>query len=263
MSAAGPMTVPSLLVTRGLAVTIAGHRVCSGLDLTVAPGECWAILGRNGAGKTTLLHTLAGLRAPAAGVIELDGRPLATLPGREVARLRGLLPQDDSDAFSATVLETVLVGRHPHLSRWQWEGADDIRIARAALDAADMGGTEARDVRTLSGGERRRVALAALLAQQPRLFLLDEPSSHLDLSHQLTLLDRLVAAVRADGRALVMVVHDVNLALRYCDRALLLADGEALAGPAGSLLTAERLSALYGVPLRALAGPRGSIFAPE
>jgi iron complex transport system ATP-binding protein len=257
------MTIRPLLSARALAVTIAGHQVCSGLDLAVAPGECWAILGRNGAGKTTLLHTLAGLRAPAAGAIELLGRPLAGLALREVARLRGVLPQDDSDAFPATVLETVLVGRHPHLSRWQWEGADDIRIAREALTATDMTGTEARDVRTLSGGERRRVALAALLAQQPRLFLLDEPSSHLDLSHQLALLDRLVAAVRAEDRALVMVVHDVNLALRYCDHALLLSGGEAFAGPAQALLTPERLSGLYGVPLRALAGPRGNVFAPE
>jgi iron complex transport system ATP-binding protein len=257
------MTPPPLLSVHGLTVTIAGHRVCGGLELAVRPGECWAILGRNGAGKTTLLHTLAGLRAAAAGVIELDGRPLASLAARDVARLRGVLPQDDSDAFPATVLETVLVGRHPHLSRWQWEGADDIRIAREALVAADMGGTEGRDIRTLSGGERRRVALAALLAQQPRLFLLDEPSSHLDLSHQIGLLDRLVSKVRADGRALVMVVHDVNLALRYCDQALLLSGGEAFAGPAPALLTTERLSALYGVPLRALAGPRGKVFAPE
>ena len=126
-----------------------------------------------------------------------------------------------------------------------------------------MGGTEARNVRTLSGGERRRVALAALLAQQPRLFLLDEPSSHLDLSHQLALLDRLVSVVRVERSALVMAVHDVNLALRYCDHALLLSSGEALAGPAPALLTAERLSGLYRVPLRALAGPRGKVFTPE
>jgi iron complex transport system ATP-binding protein len=227
------------------------------------PGQCWAILGRNGAGKTTLLHTLAGLRSPAAGTIELHGKPLAATARRDVARLRGLLLQDDSDAFPATVLESVLVGRHPHLSRWQWESAKDVRIARDALAAADMAGTEARDVRTLSGGERRRVALAALLAQQPRLFLLDEPSSHLDLSHQLALLDRLTTAVHRDDKALIMVVHDVNLAARYCDHALLLADGEAVAGPAQELLTAERLSAVYRVSLRQVAGPRGNLFAPD
>ena len=256
------MTRP-LLAAYGLGVTIAGNQVCSGLDLAILPGQCWAILGRNGAGKTTLLHTLAGLRGPAAGTIELRGKPLATLARRDIARLRGLLLQDDSDAFPATVLESVLVGRHPHLSRWQWESAEDVRIAREALAAADMAGTEARDVRTLSGGERRRVALAALLAQQPRLFLLDEPSSHLDLSHQLALLEQLVAAVRLDNKALIMVVHDVNLAVRYCDHALLLADGEASAGRAEELLTAKRLSAVYGVSLRQVAGPRGNLFAPD
>src|SRR5208282_958644 len=110
-------------------------------------------------------------------------------------------------------------------------GAEDLRIAREALAATDMPGTDARDVRTLSGGERRRVALAALLAQQPQLFLLDEPSSHLDLAHQIALLDRLVEEVRPASKALLMVVHDINLAVRYCDHVLLLADGIALAGP--------------------------------
>src|SRR5436190_87144 len=129
--------------------------------------------------------------------------------------------------------------------------------------AAHVGGTAQSGVRTLSGGERRRVALAALLAQQPRLFLLDEPSSHLDLSHQLALLEQLVAAVRLDNKAVIMVVHDVNLAVRYCDHALLLADGEASAGRAQELLTAERLSAVYGVSLRQVAGPRGNLFAPD
>jgi len=251
-----------ILAARALAVTIAGHTICRDLDLAVAPGERWAVLGRNGAGKTTLLHTLAGLRAAAAGTIELVGRPLGSIPRREVARLRGVLPQQDVDAFPSTVLETVLVGRHPHLGRWQWEGADDMGAARESLAAADMAGTEARDVGTLSGGERRRVALAALLAQEPQLFLLDEPASHLDLAHQIALLDRLAERVRAERKALVMVVHDVNLALRYCDRAVLLSGGTAVAGSAEALLTPERLSALYGVELREHATARGRFLAP-
>jgi iron complex transport system ATP-binding protein len=256
------MTTP-ILAAHGLDVTIAGKRICDRLDLTVAAGDCWAILGRNGAGKTTLLHTLAGLRAPAAGTIDLLGRSVSAMTRRELARLRGVLPQDDSDAFPATVLETVLIGRHPHLSRWQWEGPDDIRVARDALEATDMAGTEARDIATLSGGERRRVAMAALLAQEPRLFLLDEPASHLDVAHQLALLDRLVEGARAGARAVVMVMHDVNLALRYCDQALLLSDGEALAGPAIDLLTSPRLSALYGVAMQEVRTLHGRIFAPE
>lgn len=253
----------ALLAARGLTVCIAGITVCRDLDLTIWPGERWAILGCNGAGKTTLLHTLAGLRQPAAGTIELDGRRLDALPPREVARIRGFLPQDDIDAFGATALETALIGRHPHLSRWQWESDNDLRIARAALAALDMAHAESRDVRTLSGGERRRVALATLFAQEPRLFLLDEPSTHLDLAHQLALLDRLTAlAGGGAGRAIVMVLHDVNLAARFCDHVLLLDRGEAIAGPAEELLTEERLSRTYGVRLTRLSGPVSAMFAP-
>jgi iron complex transport system ATP-binding protein len=250
----------TVLGTRSLTVEVAGIRVCHALDFSVAPGQCWAILGRNGAGKTTLLSTLAGLRKATSGTIELDGRAMTSFSPRELARFRALLPQDDNDAFPATALETVLIGRHPHLSRWQWEGADDLRAARDALAAVNMTGTEARDVRTLSGGERRRVALALLLAQQPQLFLLDEPSSHLDLSHQVALLDRLAALARAENRAIVMALHDVNLASRYCDHVLLLDRGSAVAGPAADLLTNERLSELYGVPLRSVSDNGRSIF---
>jgi iron complex transport system ATP-binding protein len=123
-----------------------------------------------------------------------------------------------------------------------------------------MDGAEARDVRTLSGGERRRVTLAAMLAQEPRLFLLDEPSNHLDLAHQVALLDRLVALARSGERAVVMALHDVNLASRCCDHVLLLDRGTAIAGPCASLLTSDRLSALYGVPLRSLSDGGRSVF---
>jgi iron complex transport system ATP-binding protein len=256
------MSETALLSVRGLTVRIATLTVCRNLAFSVAPGQCWAILGRNGAGKTTLLHTLAGLRPAAAGTIDLAGRPLAHWSPRDVARRRAVLPQDDSDAFAATVLETALVGRHPHLSRWQWESAADLAIARDALAAMDIGGAEARDVRTLSGGERRRVALAALLTQQPDLMFLDEPSSHLDLAHQLALLDRLAGLARSGRKAVLMVLHDVNLAVRCCDHALLLDGGVAQAGPATELLTAARLSQLYGVPLRAVETERGPVFAP-
>jgi len=257
------MSENAILAARDLTVTIAGIGVCERLDLAVEPGQCWAILGRNGAGKTTLLHTLAGLRPPAAGAIALDGRPLSRLSAREVARVRGLLTQDDSDAFGATVHETAMIGRHPYLSRWQWESAEDLRIAREALALMDIGNAEARDVRTLSGGERRRAALAALLTQQPRLFLLDEPSSHLDLAHQLAVLRRLTGLARERRSALIMVLHDVNLARRFCDHVLMLDQGTAIAGPAAELLTAERLSKIYGVALKTLGQGEELCFVPN
>ncbi|MQY51414.1 ABC transporter ATP-binding protein [Rhodocyclus tenuis] len=243
---------PPLLETRALAVRIAGKTVCTDLDFTVAAGERLAILGRNGAGKTTLLTTLAGLRPAAAGQILVGGHGYGELGPRGAARQRGWLAQHREDAFGATALEIALTGRHPHLGRWQWESADDADIARAALAAVGLKGFEARDVLTLSGGERQRLAMATLLAQAPQLYLLDEPIAHLDLNHQIALLE-LFARAAAEGAGVVMSLHDPGLALRYADRALLLyGDGRAELGPADEILTAERLSALYQHPLVAI-----------
>ncbi len=253
----------SLLTVRGLAVAVGGRSVVRGLDLDLAAGERLAILGRNGAGKTTLLHTLAGLREPAAGRIDLCGAELAQTPPRRVAQLRGVLLQQQVDAFPASVLETALIGRHPWLKRWAWEGAADARIARAALAAVDLAGFAARDVQTLSGGERQRLAIATLLTQQPRLALLDEPLSHLDLNHQIAALQLLARTAEETGTALVMVMHDPGLAARYCDRALLVhGDGRVESGSAATMLTAERLSALYQHPLRMVEADGQRCFLP-
>jgi iron complex transport system ATP-binding protein len=236
----------SRLSCRGLAVSVAGRRLASGIDVDVRAGECWAIVGPNGAGKTTLVATLAGLRASAAGAIAYNGAPLASLAPRERALFRGYLPQDSVDFFAATVLETALIGRHPHLGRWQWESAGDIERARAALAAFGLAGFEARDARSLSGGERRRLALATLVAQDPELLLLDEPSSHLDLSAQIAALDTVSALAAERGKAIVMVLHDLHLALRYADHAIALGGGRARVGRAADVLTAPALSELFG-----------------
>jgi iron complex transport system ATP-binding protein len=237
------------LSCRGLTLAVAGRTLVRGLDLNVDAGECWAIVGPNGAGKTTLLATLAGLLATHTGRIAYDGTPLAALAPRERARKRGFLPQDSVDFFPASVLETTLTGRHPHLSRWQWESAADIACAQAALAAFGLAGLERRDVRSLSGGERRRVALAALLAQDPALLLLDEPSSHLDLGTQIAALETLTAWVRTTGKAIVMVLHDLHLALRYADHAIAMGGGRTITGPARDVLTEDVLSPLFGHPL--------------
>jgi len=251
-----------LLSCRGLALAVAGRSLVAGLDLDVRAGECWAIVGPNGAGKTTLVATLAGLRHPAAGHIAYDGTPLAELGPRERALRRGYLPQDTVDFFPATVLETALIGRHPHLSRWRWESADDVGRAEASLVAFGLGGLEARDARTLSGGERRRLALAALVAQDPRLMLLDEPSSHLDLGAQVAALDVVVALAKRGGRAVVMVLHDLHLALRYADHAIALSGGCARTGTAAEVLTAATLSELMGHRLVAVGEGAAATFLP-
>ncbi|PJA56821.1 MAG: hypothetical protein CO164_11045 [Rhodocyclales bacterium CG_4_9_14_3_um_filter_68_10] len=245
---------PICLAVRDLEVRIGTVRVTAGLGFDLRSGERLAILGRNGTGKTTLLATLAGLRAPQAGSIALCGEAYAALGAQRAAVLRGVLPQVQRDAFPSSVLEVALTGRHPHLGRWAWEGPEDERIAREALAAVELDGIAAREVQTLSGGERQRLAIAAVLAQQPRLYLLDEPLAHLDLDHQIAVLELLSARARDTGVAVVMVLHDINLALRYADRAaLLFGEGRTLEGPIDAVLTAESLSRLYGHPLRALA----------
>jgi len=247
------LSTSPLLAAHQLDVAVAGKTLVRGLDLTLHGGETLAILGRNGSGKTTLLHTLAGLRPASTGSVELCDRRYAEHAPRAAAGLRGLLAQTQSDAFPASVLETALIGRHPHLGRWAWEGADDERIACNALAAVGLAGLEQREVHTLSGGERQRLAIATLLTQQPQLYLLDEPLAHLDLSHQIAMLE-LVQCYTGDCRAgFVIVLHDMNLALRYCRRALLLfGDGRWREGPSEEVLTAEGLGELYGHPLREL-----------
>ena len=214
-----------------------------------APGEVVAVLGCNGSGKTLTLHTLAGLRAPQEGTVLLDGTPLRHLSRRAVALRLGLLAQDLEDAFVTTALEMVLIGRHPHLGMWQWETAEDERIAREALAAVSLGEFAERRTDTLSGGEQRRVAVAALLAQRPGIFLLDEPTNHLDPHHQVGVLN-LFREVARKGGTVITTLHDPTLAARFADRVLLLfGDGRWNAGPASDTLTAESLSTLYASPM--------------
>jgi iron complex transport system ATP-binding protein len=240
-----------LLSGRGLRVGIAGRTFCRDLDLTVRPGECLAILGRNGAGKSTLLSVLAGLRTPDTGAVLLDGASYAALGARASARLRGWLPQSRSEAFSSTVLETALVGRHPHLARWDWESEKDARIARQALAAVGLAELAQRDVQTLSGGERQRLSIATLLAQAPRLYLLDEPLAHLDLNHQMATLELFATRAREEAIACVMVLHEPGLAARFCTHALLLfGDGTTQQGECRQVISSDSLSRLYGYPLR-------------
>lgn len=247
-----------LLRATSIDIDLAGRTLLRDLNLAVHTSQCWALLGANGTGKTTLLHTLAGLRPPQGGSLWLQGAALARLPRRVVAQHLGLLPQDSNDSFPASVLETALIGRHPHLGRWHNEGADDVALARQALAQVDLAGYESRPCHTLSGGERRRLALATLLTQAPPLMLLDEPTNHLDLSHQIGALQHLRHLADSAGRAVVMALHDINLAARYCDHALLLfGDGTWQAGSTAELFTETTLSRLYGHPIQACNAPNG------
>ncbi|WP_038051023.1 ABC transporter ATP-binding protein [Thioalkalivibrio sp. ALJ1] len=239
----GPKT---LLASHDLVIDVPGRADGSPLSLTVNPGQCWGILGPNGAGKSTLLQTLAGLRTVRSGHIEVQGRTLRELSRANLARRLGLVFQTHHDGFPATVLETALIGRHPYLRPWDIETAEDYERARASLAAMDLANLEHRMVDTLSGGERQRLAIATVLTQDPNLLLLDEPTSQLDLHHQVAVLNRVRGIVAQAERAAVLVLHDVNLAARYCDHLLLLyPDGQACWGPANTMLVPSALERLY------------------
>ena len=253
----------AILETKALSVSIGGKQVCRELNFALHAGERWGMLGLNGVGKTSLLHTLGGARQSDAGEILLDGASLAATPRRHAAQRIGMMYQDSDEAFPSSVMEAALIGRHPHLHAWEWESAQDEAIARAALHAWGLSGFKARSPATLSGGERRRLALAALLVQDPQLFLLDEPVNHLDVHPQIAALELLTRLTCEQGKTLLMVLHDVNLATRYCDCLLLLfGDGETLQGPAREVLTDANLQRLYRHPMRRVQTDSGDFFYP-
>lgn len=238
-----------------LGIAVTDRTLVHQLALQLARGEFLAILGRNGCGKSLTLQTLAGLRAPQSGHISLHGRNLQGLSRKHVARHIGLLLQDREDALALTAMDSVLLGRHPHLPVWQPLGAQDERIAVEALQQLGVADCAERQVSSLSGGEQRRVAMAGLLAQQPQVYLLDEPSNHLDPHHQIHVLDLFRRQCDA-GASVIATLHDPTLAARYADRALLLyGDGRYRIGPSHEVLTASTLSELYLCPIVALEAP--------
>ncbi len=241
-----------VLAIDNLSVSVPGRKLVSELSARFEPGEFVAILGRNGAGKTLTMLTLAGLRRPASGSVQIDGRRVEETKRRDVARKLALLPQTVDDIFPASVLETALIGRHPHVGSLQWESATDRQIAMRALEAVDLAELAERDVLTLSGGERRRLAIAQILTQSPAIYLLDEPTNHLDPQHQLDTLE-LFRGIADDGGTVIACLHDVNLAVRFADRCLLLyGDGRWECGPRDEILDERRLEGLYDTPMEAV-----------
>lgn len=243
-----------------ICVSVANRVLVEALELQVNDGELVAVLGRNGVGKSLTMHTLAGLRTPDTGQIVVQGKNLATTGRQDIAKILALLPQHVDDIFPATVLDTAMIGRHPHIGRLSWESDNDIAVANAALDSVGLNGFSARDILTLSGGERRRLAIAQVLTQQPQVYLLDEPTNHLDPQHQLDALQ--LFRDKADGGAIVIAsLHDVNLAVRYADRCLLLyGDGRWQLGETREILSSERLSELYATPMEAVDWRSGRLF---
>ncbi|MEU7028453.1 ABC transporter ATP-binding protein [Streptomyces sp. NPDC046275] len=224
--------------------TAGGAVLLDGVCLAPRPGQVTGLLGPNGSGKSTLLRVLAGVLAPHAGVVTLDGDPLAGLPRRAVARRLATVEQHADTQVDLTVADVVRLGRVPHRRAWAPASAGDAAAVRSALARTGLADRADRAWRTLSGGERQRVQIARALAQEPRELLLDEPTNHLDIQHQLDLL----ALLSGLGLTSVIALHDLNLAAMYCDHLVVLRAGRVVAdGPPERVLTEELIAEVYGV----------------
>lgn len=257
-----------LLETRKLTLHAGNKLLCAQLDWQCQRGEIWAVLGCNGAGKTRLLHALAGLphdkQIRCNGDVLLNDNKLLELPRKQIAQQLGLLLQEYHEPFPGTVIDYVLMGRHPHLHAWQWETAQDYERVSSALQLVGLSDFQQRDIQTLSGGEFQRMRIAMLLVQDPQILLLDEPINHLDLQYQHTILSTLTRNIAEANKAIVMTLHDVNLASRYCTHAMLLsASGQITSGPCHRILTEQNLSTLYNHPIKRMTQNDRAVFYPE
>jgi iron complex transport system ATP-binding protein len=226
--------------------------VLNRVSLDIPAGAVTALLGPNGSGKSTLLHLLLGLLAPGEGEILLLGRPSDEYERRETSRILGLVPQDEPVVFELSVLEYVLLGRAPYLDLLEMPKSDDRRLAQEALLTAGIAALERRPLLTLSGGERQLATVARALAQQPRILLLDEPTSHLDLANARHIL-QVLCSLKNAGKTIIFTTHDPNAAAAIADQVILLRAGQVLSsGPSAVALTSAHLSSTYGVEVEVL-----------
>ena len=237
----------ALVQASGLEYAIGGKRIIDSVDLSVDGGELVGVIGPNGSGKTTLLRLLSGVLTPTAGAIHLSGRALVDLRHRERARLVAFMSQEAAQGFPFTVMEILLMGRYPHLGRFERESSADRELACRILSYVGLSGFEERLSSGLSGGERQLMLFARALVQEASLLLLDEPSSSLDIRHQ----DRIFSMAQElarEGRAVMTVVHNLDIAAHYCSRLVLLDAGRiAASGRAEEVLTGETLERVYRV----------------
>ena len=245
-------------LTAGYGPTPVLREVC----LQVKPGEAWVVLGPNGAGKSTLVRAVMGLVTPTSGTVHVVELPVPGTSARELARVAAWVPQTLDDDTRFTGLELALMGRAPVLSAWGVPGAGDEAKAREVMRELGVEHLASRPLAEVSGGERRRVWLARALVQAPRLLVLDEPTAFLDVRHQVETL-RAVKRRLGDGLGVLAVLHDVNLAVHVATHALLLKDGQVLAqGPVDDVLTPERLSSLFSIPMH-LATDAERVYVPR
>ena len=240
----------------GLRLAYDDRVVVDDLDLLVPPGRISAIVGANACGKSTLLRALARLLSPRAGAVTLDGRSVHGMPTREVARELGILPQAPTAPDGLTVIDLVTRGRSPHQSWWrQWSPADEEAVL-AALRATELVDLADRPVDELSGGQRQRAWIAMAIAQETPILLLDEPTTFLDLAHQIDVLDLVVDLNRRENRTVVMVLHDLNQACRYADHVIAMKSGRIVAqGAPAEVITPATVEAVFDVRCQVTSDP--------
>lgn len=250
------MTATHTLQAEHLSLGYGDRTVVQDLDLAVPPGAVTAVVGANACGKSTLLRAMSRLLAPREGRVVLDGKDVHRLPPRQLARTLGLLPQSPVAPEGITAGDLVGRGRHPHRGVFsRWSRSDDEAVA-SALEATRTTELADRPVDELSGGQRQRVWIAMALAQQTDLLLLDEPTTFLDASHQIEVLDLLTDLNRTRGTTIVMVLHDLNLAARYGDHLIAVAGGRLhAAGPPAEILTEDCVRAVFGLESRVIEDP--------
>jgi iron complex transport system ATP-binding protein len=242
------------LATREVRWSAAGRMIIDGVTLQASPGRVLGLIGPNGSGKSSLLRLLCRLRNVASGVVMLDGRDIAAVPRRDLARRLAFVEQQATTEIQLSVCDVVRLGRTPHRAALaSWNGADEDAVNQAL---ARVGLTERHDQfwHTLSGGERQRVHIARALAQEPSELILDEPTNHLDIQHQLSIL----GLIRRLGITCIMALHDLNLAAMFCDEIALLHEGQLqAAGPPDEVLTAEAIQRIFGVAVSIREGASG------
>jgi iron complex transport system ATP-binding protein len=237
-----------LLEVSGVNFYYGAKRALENVTFTVEEGEFFGVIGPNGSGKTTLLRCISGIFKPQSGVVRFSGSNLQNLGKREIAKNIAMVPQSSAINFAFTALEIIMMGRNPHVSRFRMEDQRDYKLAENAMKLTNTEHLASRLINTLSGGEQQRVIIARALAQEPKLMLLDEPTVHLDISHQLGIMELIRKLNKNNGITIIAVFHDLNLAAQYCDRLMLMDDGKiASIGNTHQVLTSENIRKTYHV----------------
>ncbi len=246
----------SRLVARDVTLGYGDRAVVDALSCEVPDGQVTVIVGANACGKSTLLRGLARLLRPSSGTVLLDGKAIGSMPSKQVARVLGLLPQNPVTPEGVTVVDLVGRGRHPHQGAFRRWSTDDEQAVAEALELTDTLGLADRLVDELSGGQRQRVWIAMALAQQTDLLLLDEPTTYLDVAHQVEVLDLLADLNETKGTTIVMVLHDLNLAARYAEHLIAMSEGQiAAAGTPHEVITEDCVRTVFGMESRVIEDP--------